>query len=85
MGGHSLCPVPNTTTEVQRAWGEVIRLERHRQRLNQTEVAKRAGTDQKVVSKVENGAATLDTTVRIAAALGLTVTDLTEQADGAVA
>ena len=78
----SLGAVPETTTEVQRAWGEVIRLERHRRRESQTEVAKRAGTDQKVVSKVENGAATLDTTVRIAAALDLTITELTARADG---
>lgn len=70
-----------TATEVQRAWAEVIRLERHRRRESQTEVAKRAGVDQKVVSKVENGSATLDTTVRIAAALGLTVSELTARSD----
>ena len=73
--------VPKTSKHLQQAWGEVIRLERHRRRESQTDVAKRAGTDQKVVSKVENGDATLDTTVRIAAALDLTVADLTERAD----
>lgn len=70
-----------TATEVQRAWAEVIRLERHRRRESQTTVAKRAGVDQKVVSKVENGSATLDTTVRIAAALDLTVIELAARAE----
>jgi len=70
------------TTDLQAAWGEVIRLERLRRRESQTDVAKRANTDQKVVSNVERGRATLDTTVRIAAAVDLTVTDLTERANG---
>ena len=75
--------MPETATDLQAAWGEVIRLERLSRRESQTDVAKRANTDQKVVSKVENGAATLDTTVRIAAALQLSVADLTTRAQEA--
>jgi transcriptional regulator with XRE-family HTH domain len=71
------------TAEVQRAWGEVIRLERLGRRLSQAEVAKLAKTDQKFISNVELGRTTLDSTVRIAAALGLTVADLTARVEEA--
>jgi len=77
--------VPETTEEVQRAWGLVIRLERLARGERQVDVASRVPTDQKVVSNVERGAATLDTTVRVAAALGLTIEDLTRRASEAVA
>jgi transcriptional regulator with XRE-family HTH domain len=70
------------TGQVQRAWGEVIRLERLSRRLSQAEVAKLANTDQKFISNVELGRTTLDSAVRIAAALGLSVVDLTKRANG---
>lgn len=85
MYGPSLGPVPETPLEVQRAWGKVIRLERVERGERQVDVAARVPTDQKVVSKVERGEATLDATVRVAAALGLTVDDLTSRTKKTVA
>jgi len=81
MGVPRIGPVTETG-QVQRAWGEVIRLERLSRRLSQAEVAKLANTDQKFISNVELGRTTLDSAVRIAAALGLSVVDLTKRANG---
>jgi transcriptional regulator with XRE-family HTH domain len=81
MGVPRIGPVTETG-QVQRAWGEVIRLERLSRRLSQAEVAKLANTDQKFISNVELGRTTLDSAVRIAAALGLSVADLTKRANG---
>lgn len=75
--------MPETTGEVQRAWGRVIRLERTARGERQVDVAARVPTDQKIVSKVERGEATLDSTVRVASALGLTIDDLTTRAKAA--
>ena len=69
--------VIETAADVQRTWGEVIRLTRLARRITQTELAKTISSDQSFVSKVERGEATLDATYRVAAGLGLTVADLT--------
>lgn len=60
-----------TATEVQASWGETLRLERHRQRLTQAEVALRAGLSQKVVSTVESGRGALQSFLDVATALGI--------------
>lgn len=50
---------------------DTIRLERHRRRWKQEDVAARAGLDQTTVSKAESGRASDETYRAIAEALGL--------------
>lgn len=52
-------------------WADFVRLERHRRRMQQAEVAERAGLDQTTVSKAEAGRARDETYKAIADALGI--------------
>lgn len=62
---------PSTAADTRVTVGRRLRQERERQDLSQTQVAAKAGTDQKVVSRAENGKATLETQLHIGAVLGL--------------
>lgn len=53
------------------ALADAIRLERHRQRKKQAEVARSAGLAQATVSEAENGRASLEAFQAIATALGI--------------
>jgi transcriptional regulator with XRE-family HTH domain len=53
------------------ALGRRLRTARKAQGRSQSEVAAALGTDQKVVSRAENGQTTVDTQLRIAGELGL--------------
>ena len=51
--------------------GDTLRMERHRRRLSQAQVAEKAGVDQTTVSKVESGGGLIDSFVAIARALNV--------------
>lgn len=63
---------------VRKAWAETIRLERHRQRRLQIDVAEAAGVNQSTVVEAERGKASLETFLSIAAALGVTLVEVEE-------
>ena len=67
------------------AAGRRLYAHRRKLRLNQQQVADRAGINQPTVSLAERGIASWDTTVDIARVLGLTWRDLTWQLDVDVA
>lgn len=62
---------PTTPYPSKVALGERLRAERRRQGLTQAAVAAALETDQKVISRAENGLATFDTQLRVATALGV--------------
>lgn len=64
-----MTPLPTADRRV--AIGRKLRSERIRQGKSQTDVADALDTDQKVVSRAENGRTTVDTQLRIAEHLGL--------------
>lgn len=64
----STVPV-ETAYDVRKRWGDELRLERCRQRLNQSDIAQRAGVAGPTVSKVENGRGSLDAFLKVAKAL----------------
>jgi transcriptional regulator with XRE-family HTH domain len=64
--------VPNQTEsdeEVRPHWADALRLERHRRRLSQADVAEQAGVATRVVSKVEAGRGSAASVIAIAKAL----------------
>jgi transcriptional regulator with XRE-family HTH domain len=62
--------VPNqTAADVLEEWGDTLRLERHRRRLNQAKVAELSGLSTRTVSNVESGRGSLDAFLAIAHAL----------------
>lgn len=56
-------------TDIRTTWAEAIRLERHRRRLKQEDVARLTGLDQTTVSKAEGGRGGLNAFQAIARAL----------------
>lgn len=64
-----MTPLP--TVDRRAVIGEKLRTERRRQGKSQVEIAAALKTDQKVISRAENGLATVDTQLRIAEHLGL--------------
>lgn len=63
--------MPNQTTadSVREEWGNILRLERHRRRLNQAKVAELAGLAGPTIAKLEAGRGSLDTFLKVAEAL----------------
>lgn len=66
-----------TAADLGETWADVIRLERHRQRLKQAEVAHKADLAQATVSEAENGRASLEAFQAIAAALRINLPEVT--------
>lgn len=70
--------------ELRRAFGEAVRLMRKRRGWSQEQLAEAAGLDRTYISGLERGTRNpaLSTQERIAAALGVPLHDLLEQAEG---
>lgn len=62
-----------TAAEARQSWGRTIRAARLHAKLTQAELARKADTDQPMVSDAENGKAGADMYLRLAAALGATL------------
>lgn len=75
-----MTPTPTAAGDHRPAIGQALRAERKRQGRSQTDVANALNTAQKVVSRAELGLSTVDTQLRVAAELGLSLTDLMAEA-----
>lgn len=67
-----MCVVINYANEVRRDWGAALRRARDAKGLTQAVLAEQIGVDPASVSRVEAGLGSLDSTIRIARALGVT-------------
>lgn len=71
-------PPPNWVITRRRAIGTRIRMAREHANLTQDQVVERSGIDRPSISRIENGhqAATIDTLILIADAIGVDLADL---------
>ncbi len=74
--------MPTKPTTPQRRFGEVVRVERKRQKLTQEELAHRAGISAVFMSDIERGVenVTLETISKLAKGLGCRIGDLLARA-----
>jgi transcriptional regulator with XRE-family HTH domain len=75
--------VSRVTNSFVKSLAEVLRIERERQELSQTELAARAGLSQPHIGYIERGkrAPTVESLKRIALAMGKTATELVGMAE----
>ena len=66
-----------TADELRTTWGRRLRALRRRNDESQVDIAGKSGLDQSAVSRAERGRADLDTYVRLAAANGTTLEEIT--------
>lgn len=68
-----MCVVINHADEVRKAWGTRLRTAREDQGLTQAALAERTGIDHSSVCRVEGGQGSLDSTIRLAKELGVSL------------
>lgn len=70
----TVCAMNEASAAAQRKeWGAALRRRREERNLTQAAVAELTGIDQASVSRVEAGAGSLDSAIRLAATLGVTL------------